>query len=212
MIVKSRGEAGRGAELSEQPVPGGVERSAVHPRAAPTDESLGAGEHLLRGAAREGEEEDALGRDAALDQVRDAVDERARFARARAGDDEQRPVAEGDGARLLRIEGGRERRLVRGGKLSRARAVEARLVRHSPEYTSAPERPPNASALGGANPVPSRCRCSGYATRCRACGCMSATSSAKTSPKAAPTLAFTFASRASESATVLAAPLQLATD
>ena len=68
--------------------------------AAP-DEPLGAGEHLLRGAAGEGEQEDALGRDAALDEVRDPVDERARLAGARAGDDEQGPVAEGGGARLL---------------------------------------------------------------------------------------------------------------
>ena len=135
-----RGEAGRRAELSEQAMPDGVKGAAVHPRAGGADESLGAGEHLAGGAAREGEEEDALRRDAALDQVRDAVDERARLARAGAGDDEQRPVAEGDGALLLRVERGGERRLVRGGKLSRARAVEARLVRHPSEYRSAPER------------------------------------------------------------------------
>ena len=89
-----RRQPGRCAEPAEQPVPDGVERAAVHPRARRADQPLGAREHLLRGAAREGEEQDALGGDAALDEVRDAMDERARLARARARDDQQRRVAE----------------------------------------------------------------------------------------------------------------------
>ena len=98
--------------------------------AEPTSRSA-RGEHLAGGAAREGEQEDPLRRDAALDEVRDAVDERARLARARAGDDEQRPVAERDGARLLRVERVGERRLVAGGKIPLARAVQTRLVGHA---------------------------------------------------------------------------------
>ena len=101
------GEAGGGSVAAEQPVRGGVKGPAVHARARAADQPLGAREHLLRGAAREGEEQDALGRHAALDQVRDAVDERPRLARAGAGDDEQRTVAKLRG-RLFGVELGGE--------------------------------------------------------------------------------------------------------
>jgi hypothetical protein len=43
-----------------------------------------AGEHFLRGPSGEGEQEDALGRDAGLDQVGDAIDERTGFSRSGA--------------------------------------------------------------------------------------------------------------------------------
>jgi hypothetical protein len=109
----------------------GVKGATVHPRARGADQALGAGEHLSGGAAREGEEEDPLCRDAALDQVRDTVDERARLPRAGAGDDEERPVAERDGALLLRVERVDERRLVAGRKLPLARAIQTRLVGHA---------------------------------------------------------------------------------
>ena len=49
--------------------------------------------HLGGGAAGEGDGEAVLGGDAALgDQMRDAVGQRAGLARARTGDDQQRPV------------------------------------------------------------------------------------------------------------------------
>ena len=83
-------QAGGAAELAQEPVADRVEGAAVHARARGPDEPLGAREHLAGGAAGEGEQEDALGRDASLDEVRDAVDERARLAGARAGDDQQR--------------------------------------------------------------------------------------------------------------------------
>jgi hypothetical protein len=111
-----RRETGRGAELSEQPMTDGMKGPAMHPGASGADQSLGAGEHLAGGATREGEEEDPFGRDSTLDQVRDAVDERARLARAGAGDDEQRRVAERRGALLLRVERYGERRLVGAGR------------------------------------------------------------------------------------------------
>jgi len=57
-----------------------------------THEALGAREHLLRGATREGEDEDAVGINAAIDEMRDAIDKRAGLPRAGAGDDEERPV------------------------------------------------------------------------------------------------------------------------
>ena len=104
MIEKSRGETGVGTELSEQAVPGGVERPALHAARHGAHEAFGAAEHFLGGAAGEGEEEDALGRDAALEQVRDAVDQRARLAGAGAGDDEQRTVAVGRGGSLLVVQ------------------------------------------------------------------------------------------------------------
>src|SRR5678815_2229104 len=59
------------------------------------DDALRAARHLLRRAAREGEEQDALGRRAGDEQVRDAMRERVGLARAGAGEDEERRVAEG---------------------------------------------------------------------------------------------------------------------
>ena len=84
-------EAGGRSELPEQTVARRVERPALHARRRGADEPLGAREHLVRGAAREREEQNPLGRNAALDQVGDAIDERARLAGSGAGDDEQRP-------------------------------------------------------------------------------------------------------------------------
>ena len=115
------------------------------------DEPLGAREHLAGGAAGEREQEDALGGDASLDEERDPVDERAGLARARAGDDEQGRVAEGDGARLIGVERRDEVVLVVRGQVPRARAIQARLVGHGPQYRYGPEGLPNprdASASG----------------------------------------------------------------
>ena len=65
-----------------------VKGAAVHARTLCADQSFGAREHLLRGATREGQEENALGSDTAADEMRHAMDERSRFSSARAGDDE----------------------------------------------------------------------------------------------------------------------------
>ena len=86
---------------------GPVKRSAVHAPAARADEAFRAREHLLRGAAREGQQEDALGARAAIDQVRDAIDERACFSRAGSGHDQERPVAVRGGGELLGVQLGR---------------------------------------------------------------------------------------------------------
>src|SRR6185437_10639081 len=95
------GQARLGAELPEQPMAGGVEGPALHPARRRADEALGAGEHLVRGAAGEGEEENALGRDAATYKVGDTIDEGARLPRAGAGDDEEGPVAMDGGGGLF---------------------------------------------------------------------------------------------------------------
>ena len=72
--------------------PGGVgddlrhpEGPALHAAARRTHQSLGSCEHLLRGATGEGQEQDAVGRYTALDEVRDAVDEGPRLPAAGAG-------------------------------------------------------------------------------------------------------------------------------
>jgi hypothetical protein len=67
-------------------------------------ELLGARLHLLRGAAGEGEEENAFGRDTAVDEVRDAINECTGFSRSGAGDDEEWSVTERCRRGLLRIE------------------------------------------------------------------------------------------------------------
>ncbi len=48
-------------------------------------------EHLARGFVRESEQQDIARVDAVLEQVRDAIGERARLPAARAGDDQERP-------------------------------------------------------------------------------------------------------------------------
>jgi hypothetical protein len=70
------------------------------------DDALRAARHLLRRAAREGEQQDALGRRAGDEQMRDAMRERVGLARARAGEDEERPVAESRGFLLSGVQHG----------------------------------------------------------------------------------------------------------
>ena len=76
----------------------------MHFLAVAADESLGARQHFLRSPAGEGQQEDALGFDAALDQMRDAIDERARLSGSGAGDDEKGAVAVGCSRGLLWVQ------------------------------------------------------------------------------------------------------------
>ncbi len=55
------------------------------------EDALGAALHLGGGAAREGQQQDAVRVGAAHHQMRDAMRQRVGLARARAGDDQQRP-------------------------------------------------------------------------------------------------------------------------
>ena len=70
------------------------------------------------------------GPDAALEQVRDAIDERARLAGARAGDDQQRAVRVRSRLQLRRIQlGGEVRRALRLD-LAEAGRVDAGVLVH----------------------------------------------------------------------------------
>ena len=82
-----------------------VEGAHGHVAAWLADEAQDPLAHLGRGLVGERHGED-LPRPHALDadQVRDAVREHARLARAGAGEDEQRPLGRRDGARLLGVE------------------------------------------------------------------------------------------------------------
>ena len=71
-------------------------------------EAMSALEHLPRGAVRERQQEDALRRNAVLDEVGDAVDERAGLARARRREDEHRAVRRRRGGALFGVEDFRE--------------------------------------------------------------------------------------------------------
>ena len=74
-------------------------------RATPPSMSSQPLAHLARGLVRERDREDLLGLDPVrVDQVRDAVREDARLARARAGDDEQRPLGREHGLPLGRVQ------------------------------------------------------------------------------------------------------------
>ena len=130
MIVKSARQAGGLAEAAEQPVRGGVEGAAVHGAARAPDEALGAAEHLLRGTPRERQEEDAFRADPRLEQVRDAVHQRARLARAGSGDDQQRSVGVRRRLQLRRIQLGGEVRRAPRLDFANAGRVDARAVLH----------------------------------------------------------------------------------
>ena len=128
-----RRQAAGGAVLAERAVAHAVKRAAVHPRRGRAHQPLGAGEHFLSGAAGEAEQEDAFGRGAGVDQVGDAVDQRARLARAGAGDDQQGPVAVRRGGVLLLVELGPE--VARGGRdLAGTGGIDAG---HGPSVTGA---------------------------------------------------------------------------
>ena len=73
-----------------------------------TDEALHAPEHLLRRSPRERQQQHSLGTRAVLDQVRHAMDQRSRFSRTRARDDQQRATFVGGRFLLFLVE------LVRG--------------------------------------------------------------------------------------------------
>jgi steroid delta-isomerase-like uncharacterized protein len=161
--VKLGRDPGRLAEAPEQPVRGAVKGAAVHPTPRRATQPLRAGEHLLRRAPREGEQEDALGLCPPGDELGDAVHERARLPRARAGDDEQRPVAVEHGRTLGGVEAGqrigRGRRRSSGRQLARCGDVDAGGVGHDPNVSRsgwglAPAAAARAGSRPGASAVP----------------------------------------------------------
>ena len=110
VLVEDR-EAGlvskAGPVLAQEPRADMVESAAPH-AAHSGNERLGALEHLPRGAVRERQQEDALRRNAVLDEVGDAVDERAGLARAGCGEHEHGAVRRGRGGALFGVEDFRE--------------------------------------------------------------------------------------------------------
>ena len=60
--------------------------------------------HFTRRLVREGEQQNAVGRNALFQKIRDAIRQCARLARTRAGDDERRTGRRGDGGELLFVE------------------------------------------------------------------------------------------------------------
>jgi hypothetical protein len=74
-------------------------------------QSLGPHEQLPRRAPGERQQQQALGWNPLFEKVRHAAGQRLRLAAARSGDDEQRPLAEGRGATLGRVELGEPGRL-----------------------------------------------------------------------------------------------------
>jgi hypothetical protein len=106
-----------------------MERSALNSSASRSHETLSASEHLLRRAPRERQKKNALGTNAALDQMRDTIDERSRFSRSSAGNDEQWAVAMCRCSELLVVQiGGELSRVPR--RLARARRVDTWLLGH----------------------------------------------------------------------------------
>jgi hypothetical protein len=84
-------------------VEGGDERRAL--QTLPGEQALDPLAHLARGLVREGDGEDVVGRNVALaDQISDAVDDDARLARPRAGQNQQRPLGRHDRLALPLVE------------------------------------------------------------------------------------------------------------
>ena len=97
-------EPDRGAELAQRQVGEGMKGAAGHRARAIAHQVLDPPQHLLRRAPGEGQQQDRARRDAAFDEPRDAVNQRAGLARAGAGDHQDRAVAMGYGGELRGIE------------------------------------------------------------------------------------------------------------
>jgi hypothetical protein len=95
---------------TEQPRAGGVEGHHPHAAHAPAEQQLDALAHLPRRLVGEGDREDlVVAGHARVDEVRDAVCEHARLARAGAREHEQRPLAVDHRRALLVVEAFQER-------------------------------------------------------------------------------------------------------
>ena len=123
-------DAGGRAEFPEETMPGAVKGAAGHVAAGAPDQTLGAGEHFLGGATREGEEEYAFGGDPCIYKMRDSIDQGTRFPRSRPRDNEQGSLAEGGGRRLLGIQ--LQREVAGRGWDIRRSGIDAR-VGHAPK-------------------------------------------------------------------------------
>ena len=85
----------------QHPVADRVERPAPEPGRVATDQLLHAVHHLSRGLVGEGQQEDAVHRDALLKQIRHAIGQRARLARSGSRQHQCRPGRRRDSRELL---------------------------------------------------------------------------------------------------------------
>ena len=97
-------EPDRGAELAQRQVGEGVKGAAGHRARAIAHQVLDPPQHLLRRAPGKGQQQNRARRDAAFDEPRDPVNQRASLARAGAGDHQDRSVAMSHGGELRGIE------------------------------------------------------------------------------------------------------------
>ena len=120
------GEAGPVAEhlgvAAQQAVGDGVEGAAPEAVGGGAGELLDALEHLAGGLVGEGQQQDAPGGDALIQQPGDAVGQRARLAAAGAGDDERMPLRRRHGGILLGVQ--------LGGVVARAARLNSHGVLH----------------------------------------------------------------------------------
>ncbi len=91
-------------EPAQQPVPDGMERPAHQAPRVHRQERLDPAQHVPRGSVGEGQEEDPPRIRAGFDQAGHTVNEGAGLARARAGDDQDRPPAGQDDLPLLVVQ------------------------------------------------------------------------------------------------------------
>src|SRR5436190_9440265 len=106
--------------------------AAVHASAHRANQPLGARDHLVRGAARESEEQYSLRSRARRQQMGNTIDQRSCFAGSSAGDDEERPLAIHRRGRLFRIQLGGEitNRGIGSRCLALARMIEPGALDH----------------------------------------------------------------------------------
>ena len=81
----------RASMPAQHPIPDRVKGSAPESARVHRQKIRHAIEHLPRGFVRESEQQDIARIDAVLEQIGDAIGQRARLAAARAGDHQQRP-------------------------------------------------------------------------------------------------------------------------
>ena len=107
--VRRRQQSGHGltvgrSHLAQHPQAEGVERGDRHRAGGLGRRQGNALAHLARGAIGEGQGQNALGRDPALQQEQHALDQCARLAGARPGVHQHRPVVHGGRRGLARVE------------------------------------------------------------------------------------------------------------
>ena len=89
---------------SQHPVADRVKRAAPKPRRVAADQVLHTVHHLAGGLVGERQQQDAVDRDALLEQVCHAIGQRARLARARPGQHQRRSRRRGNGGELLGVQ------------------------------------------------------------------------------------------------------------